>query len=239
MNKKSVALASTVLIAFALAVVGIGMAKRPPARPGGPQPQFTSSVQPQAGKTGATADSRPLKEKAKEAGAFVGTAGPKSAPMYADLAQLSKQSTAVIIGTAQENHPTLSADGKSITINYNVRIEYVYKGKLKQGNNILVSLPGGKVTFADGTSAEVRTGWFKKMQNSKTYALFLSPGEGSGSFVTTGEAQGLFEIPTTQNDRVVRTHSGLPRDPIAKYQGVDVKTFLKELRQVTNKPLKS
>lgn len=101
-----------------------------------------------------------------------------------------------------------------------------------------MSLPGGKVRFADGSTAEIRTAWFKKMQNGKTYALFLSPGSGSG-FVTTGEAQGLFEIPTTEGDQSVKTHSGIPRDSVGKYQGTDVKTFLRELRQATKKPLKS
>ncbi len=77
------------------------------------------------------------------------------------------------------------------------------------------------------------------MQNGKTYALFLSPGSENGLFVTTGEAQGLFEIPTTEFDQTVKTHSGIPRHSVGKYQGTDVKTFLRELRQATKKPLKS
>jgi hypothetical protein len=246
MNKRIVALVASTLMALALAVVGIGVAKRPPGasrRPQVMQSHASETAQPQGvpqvDQTKEVQDTRPLKEKAKEVGNFVGTEAPKKTAAYADLADLAKQSTAVIIGTAEENHPTLSPDGKSITINYKVRVEYVYKGKLAPGNNILVSLPGGKVTFADGSSAEIQTGWFKKMQNGKTYALFLSPGSERGLFVTTGEAQGLFEIPTTEDDQTVKAHSGIPRDPIGKYEGTDVKTFLRELRQATKKPLKS
>jgi hypothetical protein len=95
------------------------------------------------------------------------------------------------------------------------------------------------VKFNDGSVAEIMTPWFKKMQNGKTYALFLQPGTAEGQFVTTGEAQGVFEIPTTEDDRLVKAHSGIPGNSVRKYDGQDVKTFLGELRRVTGKALKS
>lgn len=231
MNKKIVALVTTVLIALALVMVGSGVAKRAPERPGASRLPAIVSQSNQAAD-----DNRPLKDKAKEVRNFVGGESPKGTAA-SDLAGLTKLSTDIIIGTALENHPTLSADGKTITLNYKVRVEYVYKGKLAEGADTTVSLPGGKVKFADGTTAEIQTGWFRKMLNGQTYALFLTPGVVNGVFVTTGQAQGVFDIPTTASDRVVKTHSGVPRDPINKYNNNDVKSFLKELRQVTKKPL--
>jgi hypothetical protein len=51
---------------------------------------------------------------------------------------------------------------------------------------VTVKVPGGKVIFPDGTSAEVRTPWFKWMENRHTYVLFLTA-EGDGTaYVTTG-----------------------------------------------------
>jgi hypothetical protein len=91
------------------------------------------------------------------------------------------------------------------------------------------------VHFSDGTSAEVRTPWFKKMQEGTTYLLFLNQPALGQPFVTTGAAQGLFEIPTTQGSRVVKTHTGILKDPIWKYNGMDVKAFLKEVRQAIKK----
>jgi len=41
-------------------------------------------------------------------------------------------------------------------------------------------------------------------------ALFLQPDAGTRRFTTTGEAQGVIEIPTTPEDRTIKTHSGLP-----------------------------
>lgn len=184
----------------------------------------------------AVADSRPLRDRARNAGHVVELERPR-ARVFADLADLTANSTAVIIGIPQENISNLSPDGRTITLDYKVRVEYVYRGRLQEGSIITVSLPGGMWSFEDGSVAEVRTPWFKKMQHGRAYALFLTPGSRSGTFLTTGEAQGLFEIPTTRERREVQAHVGLPQYAIRRYHGMDVRTFLRELRQVTGRRL--
>jgi hypothetical protein len=186
----------------------------------------------------AQVDNRTLKERAKQERSVRETQNPKSTTIYSDLSQLVNDSVAVIIGTVQKNTPTLSPDGKGISLDYEVRVEYVYKGRIQPDSTITVSLPGGRVKFDDGSTAEIMTPWLRKMQNGKSYALFLQSGTVKGRFVTTGEAQGLVEIPTDSSDRTVKTSSGIQSHPIRRYNGQDVKTFLRELRQVTGKPLK-
>lgn len=182
------------------------------------------------------ADTTSLKEKAKRAGGhYVGAESPSRVGEFNSLAGLTARSTAVIIGIPQDNRTSMTPDGRSVTIDYKVRVEHVYKGTLGVGSVVTVSLPGGRIGFADGSTAEVRTGWFKKMESGKAYALFLTGGGRNGTFVTTGNAQGLFEIPTTKYSREVKTHSGNPGDPIWKYNGMDVKAFLAELRQASGK----
>ncbi|HEX8140788.1 MAG TPA: hypothetical protein VF544_24690 [Pyrinomonadaceae bacterium] len=193
------------------------------------QPQVTTPA------TTVADDARPLKDKAKQAGQFVGYENPNKTKRYANLDELAAQSTAVIIATAGENVCRLSPDGRSITIDYPLSVQYLYKGKLHEGDSLSVSLPGGKVVFADGTTAEIRTPWFKKMQKGVTYLLFLTPGDHSGNFITTGGAQGLFEIPTDPHNRKVKTHTGLLKDAIWKYQDMDVKDFLRAVRRATKK----
>lgn len=188
--------------------------------------------------TTALNDARSLKDKAKQAGNYVENENPDKTARHADLSELTAHSAAVVIATAAQNVCRLSADGKSITIDYLMSVQYAYKGNLQEGNAITVSLPGGHVAFADGTTAEIRTPWFKKMQSGVTYLLFLSPGDRSGDYVTTGGAQGLFEIPTDPHNRKVKTHTGLLKDPMWKYQNMDVRDFLKEVRQATKKDSK-
>jgi hypothetical protein len=184
----------------------------------------------------AAADTRPLKDRARGNGHYIATLAPARNRTYADLKGLADNSAAVIVGIPEDNVSTLSHDGRSITIDYQTKIMYVYKGDLRQGNTIKVSIPGGMVRFEDGSSAEVRTPWFKKMMTGNAYVLFLSPTDRQGVFATTGDAQGLFEIPKTAREApIVKTHSGLPGDVVRKYEGNDARSFLQELRRVTGK----
>ncbi len=115
-------------------------------------------------------------------------------------------------------------------------VKYVYKGTFKESDTITVSLPGGKLMFDDSTTAEIRAPWFKMMTNGATYALFLTSQEKGRPYITTCEAQGLFEIPTaTGGGKGVKVHSGVLNDPVWKYQNMEVSAFLKELRRVTGR----
>ena len=97
-----------------------------------------------------------LKEKAKstEGGHFMGYATPGKDVRFRSIAEVAESSSAVIIGTPQSNRCRLSEDETSITINYQVNVQEVIKGDIQPGSTLTVKLPGGKVTFADGTSAE-------------------------------------------------------------------------------------
>lgn len=184
-----------------------------------------------SGQGGSKSGSDSLKQKAKQHGKFVGDEAPPAAA-YAQLAELASDSSDIVIGTAQQNVCRLSKDGKTITTDYQVTLEHKYKGKSHQGTSITVSLPGGLVQFSDGTSAEIRAPWFKKLQQGTTYLFFLNLGSDAQRFVPTGDAQGIFEIPTTKRDRLVKTQSGRLQDPIWRYNKVDVIDFLKQVRAV-------
>ena len=215
LNYFSITLAAMLVGAAALVI--LGATRRQPAAPA-PAP----------------AGDRTLKAKAKQERHLIQVEKPAGPGRYADLSGLAGDSTAVIIGTPQTNISQLTPDGMSITLDYRVKVEYVYKGALREGDFVTVSLPGGMVKFEDGSTAEVRTSGFRKMQDGKTYALFLTP-KGRGAFVPTGGAQGVFDIPTTSVTRAVKSHVLVPNDPVLKYHEADVKDFLKELRKSVRK----
>ena len=176
-----------------------------------------------------TAD-QTLKAKAKADRRLILTENLPGPGRYANLSALVGESAAVLIGTPQTNISRLTADGTNITLDYQVKVEYVYKGNLRESDIITISLPGGMVKFEDGSTAEVRTPGFRKMQDGKTYALFLAT-KGNNAFVPLGGPQGIFEIPTTNVTRAVKSHTLIPTDPMVKYNGMNVKDFFKELRQ--------
>lgn len=178
-----------------------------------------------------------IKELAKQEHDLVAYQGLNNSAQYTDLNELASHSTAIIIGTAQHNSCQLSADEKRITIDYEVAVQDVIKGDLQKGRALTVSLPGGKVRFDDGTTAEVRAPWFKKMENGKTYVLFLDAGSDLGKFVTAGGPQGVFEMPADTNG-VVKSNSGRGRDPIWKYHNTNSQAFLSQIRHEVKKESK-
>jgi hypothetical protein len=115
-----------------------------------------------------------------------------------------------------------------------MKVEHSYKGNLAAGQTISVSLPGGLTKFADGTSAEIKTPWFKKMINGKTYLLYLSANE-NRPFTITGGPRGLFEIPTDATNRLVTSHRMIEGDPMRNYNELDVIVFLREVKQAVTR----
>jgi hypothetical protein len=181
-----------------------------------------------------------LKEKAKstEGGQFLGYATPGKDVRFRSIAEVAESSSVVITGTPQSNRCRLSEDETSITINYQVNVQEVIKGDLQPGSTVTVKLPGGKVTFPDGTSAEVRAPWFKWMQNRHTYVLFLNVDADGTAYVTTGGPQGVFEIPAG-NEASVKSNSGINQDPMWKYHDMKLEQFMDEVRKGLGKEKKA
>lgn len=179
-------------------------------------------------------DKRTLREKARQSRKIVDTENPTNLPSLATLDDLARASDIVVIGTAKSNGSKLSQDEKKITLDYEMVAEKVYKGSLSQGGVFTVSLPGGQVVFPDGSTAAISTPWFKKMQNDKTYLLFLKQEQGR-PFTTVGGPRGLFQIPTDATSRKVQAHTLIANDPLLKYNDVEVRAFLRELRKSFSK----
>jgi hypothetical protein len=219
MNKRTIVISlilTTILVAIGISWAGVNRKEKNLVwRP--PQKQQKADQD----------DNRTLKEKAREARNYVKTENPTNLQNFTSLKDLAKTADVVVIGTVKNNISKLSADEKGITIDYNLVVEKVYRGKLSEGNEFTVSLPGGKVVFPDGSTATVSTPWFKKMQNDKTYLLFLKQGE---TFTTVGGPRGVFQIPTDRSSRKVQAHTLIAGDPILEYDDIDVRAFFKELR---------
>lgn len=186
-----------------------------------------------------------LKERASvsPSGHYVTYAPPSMAPTYPDLEKITHLSTAVLTGMVVDNRTELSPDGNFINVVYKVAVQGLLKGQgLRAGDQIKVSLPGGKYQFKtpDGSvvSAEVRTPWFKKMVDGKTYYLFLTVASSEARTADdvnvsvnvvlgpTGGPQGVFELV----DGVVKSNSGRLRDPAWQYHNLPENTFVDLIR---------
>ena len=189
-------------------------------------PQDTSSDDSEAIRKGG------LREAARRRGHYVGIRTTSYFLKY-DLESLAAHSSNIIIGSPIDNTTHLIANGQLITTWYRIRILQAMKGKLQPYETVTISLPGGKVTFEDGTSAEIKTPDLEGMQNDQRYVLFLSPMLAvDGTFTLVGGSQGLFEI--DGNTRRVKPN-GHPLDPVRKHKDQNADAFLEEIRAAVKK----
>jgi hypothetical protein len=175
-----------------------------------------------------------LKGAARIKGNYVRPFNPHPDWLSFDLEKLTQNSEAVILGVPVKNRCKLTPDGQLIMTEYDVTVQEVLKGNVQPGDTIKVALPGGKVMFKDGTTAEVRTLDFKKMVNGKTYALYLSlyPVRSPVYDLTAGP-QGMLEL-LDDNSGVIS--QARETDPVKKQvKDKDKETFLKEARKLAKK----
>jgi len=151
-----------------------------------------------------------------------------------DIESLTKNSAAVVVAVAGRNlGGHLTEDGQMILTNYEIMVRERLKGDITEGSTIIVSLPGGRVEFEDGTTAELRTPTFEHIKTGSTYTFFLAEVENSpGVYTPTGGPQGLVELVANGS---VKSH-GRDTDPIAQQsKGKDEQSFLKDVREQAKK----
>lgn len=147
-----------------------------------------------------------------------------------DIETLTKKSQVIVSGVALNNRGILSRNGETLKTLYEFQIQEVLKGNVVFGDTIKIALPGGKVTFDNGTTAEVRTPGFTKMFNGKTYVLYLSESsEGSDVYSLTAGSQGLLRV--INQDNKVYSHAADEKTVKKQVKDKDLKKFLKEARK--------
>jgi hypothetical protein len=153
------------------------------------------------------------REAAKIKGHYVGTMDPNWDWASFDLETLTKNSAAVVIGVPESSKGQLNSNGEMIMTQFEVRVKETIKGTLAENSVVKVALPGGKVEFDDGTSAELVTPKFERMIEGRKYLLFLyTDSNGSDVYLLTGGPQGLFELKGQAGIKALARSS----DPVVK-----------------------
>ncbi|MDQ3221317.1 MAG: hypothetical protein M3Q26_11340 [Acidobacteriota bacterium] len=164
-------------------------------------------------------------------GGYMGSLDPNPDWLRFDIEMLTKNSHAMIIGVPLRNKGKLSIDGSTVNTVYEVVVYEVIKGNVEQGSVITVALPGGKISFADGITAEIRTPGFRKMKNGKTYALFLNESNDDGVFNLTAGPQGLLELLSQSGE--VLSHA---KDGSLSKSRLETKVWMSFLKKPAIKP---
>jgi hypothetical protein len=113
-----------------------------------------------------------------------------------DLDGLVAKSSLIVAGTVQGKKSVLIDDGDDIFTKYTMLTDTPLKGSAGLGSaEVVFTVKGGCVTFADGTSAEISTHAWRYIEVGKQYLVFLylyRPSEFGYSI--TGGIEGLGKI---------------------------------------------
>lgn len=169
-----------------------------------------------------------LREAAKLKRVYVSTERTSGWAKY-DLEGLTSASSAIVIGTPLSMSSRLSASGDRVITEHEVKIERVLKGDLKASAPISLVVPGGKVTFEDGSSAEIQTPDLGQIAKEKRYVFFLrSSDDQPDAFSLIGGGQGAFELPAP--DANVKP-LGNKTDLMQKHGNQKVSDFVEEIEK--------
>lgn len=146
-----------------------------------------------------------------------------------DLEGLTSASSAIIIARPLTTSSRLSASGDRVITEHEVKIERVLKGNLKESASINLVVPGGKVTFEDGSSAEIQTPDLGQITEEKRYVFFLrSSDDKPDAFSLIGGGQGAFELPAPEaNVKPLGDRSDL----VQRHKNQKVSAFVEEIEK--------
>ncbi len=127
---------------------------------------------------------------------------------------LTIDSDVVIVGFVHANKCELDANSDSIATRYQVLPEKVYRDRfsvvnkdvrpdarpdfnrkrVEAGTEIQVVLPGGKIRFPEGVTAQVDVLNSPRMVNGGRYLFYLKYSPGAKGYIITGLSRGIFEV---------------------------------------------
>ena len=174
-----------------------------------------------------------LREAAKLKGHYVAEYDPHWWCLQPDVETLTKNSVAVIIGRFRKKLDARIPDSRVIFTDYEVSVDELIKGDLKQAKTIVITLPGGRIDFEDGTSAEQTTPTFEQARIGRTYTLFLTIENAVPSvYFLMGGPQGMIDI---DDSSVVKSHGKEDDRSVLEIKGQNRETFLKNIRELARK----
>jgi hypothetical protein len=227
--KRGLISAAIILVAGASFLVVSGRGSRPSQRPATTQKQADD----EALKVRQALDRGGLREAAKLKGNYIADYNPHWDWGLFSVEDLTKNSAAVIVGRFTKKLDARLPDSKLIFTDYEVAVEELIKGNLNRTKTIVVTIPGGRFYFEDGTSAEQLTPTFEQPRIGSAYTLFLTKEAAVPSvFFLSGGPQGLFDI---EDATRVRSHGRLEDPGAVETKGKSKEAFLGDVRQQAHK----
>lgn len=174
---------------------------------------------------------------------------PNPEAVVADLESFAKQSDAVVIGDVIANECHMALNERYITTDYRVRVIESLLGPHATGDEIILSVPGGRLQFPDGTAAQMEVKQFASPLNGdrlvvfghqvKSTVLTGAMNEWAGRDVIYSPVMSTLSVISLSNDDSIQFRGRLT-DPVVKaYHNKPVAGFLHDLRKAVKEAEKA
>ena len=131
------------------------------------------------------------------------------------LKELADVSAMIVIGTPHRATCHLTRDGRSIETAFVVDLETIVKGE-GGFSSVTVFTPGGKIGFADGSTAEVKTPGFLRPQMQHRAVWFLKQRAGEGYTLSRGRL-GVYDLDLDASRRAFVVAAGGFDTPLGRH----------------------
>ena len=140
-------------------------------------------------------DAPARKEATRQKGARTIKIFPHNIPRYDDIGQLTKASSAILVGSVVSQKSKLTSESENTaSTHYKLLVKDVVMGDLKKGATIDLRMAGAETVSVNGADVKVKMPDYWKMpQTSVTYVFFLQHTD-FGDYALVGGPQGMFRV---------------------------------------------
>lgn len=152
---------------------------------------------------------------------------PRNLTRYDELNQLSKASSAILVGSVSSQKSYLTSESENTaSTHYKVLVKDVLKGDLKKGATIDIRMAGAETVSVNGADVDVKVPDYWKMpQTSATYVFFLQHTD-FDDYALVGGPQGMFQV----SSNVIKPQ-GLAEDTLyLANKDLELKNFLEKVK---------
>lgn len=149
---------------------------------------------------------------------------------HPNLNALIDSSDLIVVGKLTSAVSRLTDDGDDIWTDYELAPEKTIKGETL--GNVEFTVPGGLITFPNGTSAEIITVQWQQLQIGQQYAVLLQKSPRNGRYDLANGLEALFTL-STHDGKVApfASRGGKGSEPLAnEVKNTSVSAFLQRLQ---------
>ncbi len=173
-----------------------------------------------------------LQKAAQRYGAFVLNSWHESIITYT-LPSAVRDSSLIVAGSVVSMHSRLLNHGNDIVTDCAIHPDQVLKGV--QSGDVTFMVEGGRVQFANGTSAEVMTDDWKPLKIGDRYVAMLRRDGDTGEYMPINGAEGLFHVvPATGVIDPMCRRDGQPHGVVPDSIGLSYGSFLSKIRRLAS-----